>query len=93
MRTIKTNLTGKSNAVLTDYDDCTVIAIISCGKSENITKKIQKAIDDFFDATDFEMEYGEVILDNENPVMIYSTHIESNLETCRDFKLQIIPTY
>lgn len=48
---MKTKLAGKSNAVLTDFDDGTVIAIISCGKSEDITKKLEKAISEHYVAT------------------------------------------
>lgn len=88
-----TKLAGKSNAVLTDHDDGHVVAIISCGKSENITKKIEKAIAEHYVATNVELELDGSTLDNQNPRYFGSIHLEDGLESARDFKIQIVTTY
>jgi hypothetical protein len=90
---MKTKLAGKSNAVLTDYDDGTVIAIISCDKSEDITKKLEKAIAEHYVATKVKLTIKGKVLDNQNPLYFDSLHLEDGLDSCRDFKIEIIPTY
>ena len=90
---MKTTIAGKSNAVLTDHDDGHVVAIISCKKSEDITKKIKKAIADHYVATKIELQLDGATLDNATPRYFGTMHLEDGLETARDFKIQIVPTY
>lgn len=92
MKTIKTKLFGTSNAVLTDAEDGNVIAIIKCGKKENITKKVQKAIAEHFSADSFETEKGCLELEH-SPIYFDSEHVEDEMNTARSFKLAVVVTY
>jgi hypothetical protein len=101
MSKIKTQLFAKSNAVLTN-DENKVIAIISCGKSEDITKKVKLAIKEDYIAEKVEIiARRETLVSinpsapvNENPYE-FSTIItdeDGDINT-HDFTLTICATY
>ena len=93
MSKIKTQLFGKSNAVLTN-DENKVIAIISCGKSEDITEKVKLAIKEDYIAEKVEIIARREVLVNANPYE-FSTSItdeDGDINT-HDFTLTICATY
>lgn len=93
MSKIKTQLFGKSNAVLTN-DENKVIAIISCGKSEDITKKVELAIKEDYIAEKVEIIVRREVLVNANPYEFSAmiTDEEGDINEC-DFTLTICATY
>lgn len=89
---IQTNLFGKANAVLTKNGK--IIAIIKCNKKEDITSKIQKAIEHWFTASDIKITMlSDGILTNQNQVYFTTEQIEDDEVYCRDFKIQVFATY
>lgn len=93
MSKIKTQLFGKSNAVLTN-DENKVIAIISCGKNEDITEKVKLAIKEDYIAEKVEIIARREVLVNANPYE-FSTIItdEDDDINTHDFTLTICATY
>ena len=93
MLQITTNLSGSSNAVLTDIDG-EIIAIIKCRKKEVLNNKLIKAIGQHFVATDVEIDDADCReLTNQNNIHFSVNQLEDGLESIRDFKLKVIPTY
>ena len=94
MLQITTNLAGNSNAVLTDVDGGEVIAIIKCGKKEVLNNKLIKAIGEHFVATNVKIDDADCReLTNQNNIQFSVEQLEDGIESIRDFKLKIIPTY
>ena len=93
MKKIETALFGKSNAVLTN-DENKVLAIISCGKNEDITKKVCLAIKEDYIAEKVVIVEANGIFDNQRP-FDFSTDItnEDGEVDVRDFTLTICATY
>lgn len=90
---MKTNLLAKSNALLTEEDsDAVAIAIISCGKKEDITKKIEKAIRDHYVATKVEIDTTED-LTNQARIFFVANFLDKGEECVRDFCIEVLATY
>ena len=94
MSKIKTQLFGKSNAVLTN-DENKVIAIISCGKSEDITKKVKLAIKEDYIAERVNIiERPNQTLINAMPYEFSAIITDEDNDTnSHDFTLTICATY
>jgi diacylglycerol kinase family enzyme len=88
---MKTNLIGKSNAVL--ISDGEFIAIIGCGAKADITKKLELAIKEHFVASKVTVEPSDE-LDNQKPVSFTAEIITEDEEVeYRDFEIFITATY
>lgn len=102
---MKTNLFGKSNAVLIEEDTDNILGIISCGKNEDITKKLIQAISDHFvvpKGTDIKLYDRNSLLSNYQPTKVLTnqetvsfsaTWVEDEQELIRDFEITICATY
>lgn len=91
---ITANVVGKSNAVLTNMDD-NIIAIITCKKNENITKKVCLAIKE--DSVSDTVRLNDVddsgVLTNQTPLFFSAGINEEFGEMIVNFKLEIHTTY
>jgi hypothetical protein len=94
MSKIKTQLFGKSNAVLTNNEN-KVIAIISCGKNEDITEKVKLAIKEDYIAERVDIiEQPNQNLINAMPYEFSAVIIDEDCDTnSHDFTLTICATY
>jgi len=95
MSKIKSKLFGKSNAVLTYEGE--FVAIIGCGKNEDITSKVSQAIVDHFcieteGVNTFKVNVDEV-LTNEKTLLFSVEYTEDEEENLRDFELNIVASY
>ena len=93
---MKTNLAGKSNAVLTE-SDYGVIAIIACkgGKDKDISKQVKQAISEHLSlekGTEITFSDTEVIT-NQGVLNFEASFIEDGDDTTRDFTLEVTVTY
>lgn len=93
MKKIKTALFGKSNAILTN-DENEVLAIISCGKNKDITKKVCLAIKEEYISEKVVIAEANGIFDNQSPFSftVNLTDEDGDLDI-RDFTLKICATY
>ncbi len=90
---IKTQLAGKSNALLTS-EEREVLGIITCGKKEDITKKIVKAIKEHYTADWASIKKTNTKILNNVTFMRFSADlIEDGQETVRDFTIEVVATY
>ena len=89
---MKTNLFGKSNAVLLS-DEGEFIAIISCGAKVDITEKLKLAIKEHYVVESVSLECTEE-LTNQKPVKFTADIVtEDGDEEVRDFEIFITATY
>jgi hypothetical protein len=93
-RKIKAKLFGKSNAILSD-ENGNPIAIISCGKTEDITEKVSRAIKEEYIAEKVDItEQPNDCLINEIPLLFSAEIITADGDLdIRDFMLTICATY
>lgn len=101
---MKTNLFGKSNAVLVEEGTGNILGIITCGKNEDISKKLIEAISDHFvieKGTDIKL-YDRITLNGRKPIKELTNQamvrfsaewIEDDEERIRDFEIEIVATY
>lgn len=94
---MKTNLSAKSNAVLTceETKEGKIIAIISCGKQEDITKKVEKAIKEHYVAKIVTLiESEKEVLTNQTYTYFSAFITEIGmLPIVKEFCLEIVATY
>lgn len=91
---MKTNLLGKSNAVLTT-DEGEFVAIIGCGKNTDISKKLKQAIKDHFclqEDTNIQLNVKDV-LTCEKSLKFSVEYTEDEEDNLRDFEIEIVATY
>ena len=89
---MKTNLFGKSNAVLLS-DDGEFIAVIGCGAKSDITAKLELAIKEHFVTESVSIKSTE-ILDNQKPIKFSADIVtEDGDEEIRDFEIFITASY
>lgn len=94
---MRTKLFGKSNAILVNVsEDINPIAIIECGKDEEIKAKLDNAIRDEFvlgDEVELTFDSDDLVLTNQETVK-FSVSYEDEGEPCiRDFEIGIVATY
>jgi len=92
---VRTNLTEKSNAILieVDGDGDQVVAIISCGKKEDLTNKIARAIKDH-NVAKFVSITNKTVLTNQEPILINALMSnDDGTEDARNYTLHIVATY
>lgn len=89
---MKTNIVGKSNAILTNTDG-EIVAIISCGVNETLDKKLKQAIKECYVGESVKLIDSDKILTNQSEVLFSAELVEDGEETIRDFALNIVVTY
>lgn len=93
---IKTKLFGKSNAVLIEIDtnaDAIGVAVITCDKDENITKKVELAISE--DCCSHKVKIkGKHVLENQERIFFDAGMLtDDNEQEIRSYCLEILATY
>lgn len=89
---MKTNLFGKSNAVLLS-DEGEFIAVITCGAKSNIADKVKQAIKDHFVVESVNFEVSEE-LTNQKPIKFSADIVtEDGEDEIRDFEIFITASY
>lgn len=95
---MKTLLFGKSNAVLTceETKEGKVIAIISCGKKEDISRKVERAIKEHYVAKSVKIENSERETLTNGANLIFSAVVKEDGEqmgNSLEFCLEVTATY
>ncbi len=95
---IRTKLAGKSNAVLMEVDGDNgdqVVAIITCGKKEDITFKVAKAINEHNVSKQVTIvNKDKVVLTNQETLLVFANILTADYEKeARNYTLQVVATY
>ena len=89
---MKTNLFGKSNAVLLS-EDGEFIAIISCGTKVDITKKLELAVKEHYVVKTVSIKCDEELTNQKAVKFTADIITEDEDEEIRDFEIFITATY
>lgn len=77
-------------------DEGNFIAIIGCGKKEDITSKLKLAIKDHYcilDETEIKLSQTKEVLTNQNIIKFSAEYTEDEEENGRDFSIEIVASY
>lgn len=89
---MKTNLFGKSNAVLLS-DEGEFIAIISCGAKVDITDKVKRAIKEHYVVESVTFKVTEELTNQKSVKFTADIVTEDGDDEVRDFEIFITATY
>ena len=89
---MKTNLFGKSNAVLLS-DEGEFIAIISCGAKVDITDKVKRAIKEHYVVESVSFNVTEELTNQKSVKFTADIVTEDGDDEVRDFEIFITATY